>query len=230
MEPWLTADALSAPPGQEGQPTTSKDFAKHPKSREAGWWFKDSLSLNHHPVCAVIGGFAAFSQGAARPSWPGGADKARLSAKDQGGLKCGNSARIEDIVARPSLARWRENRTGRADRYPSQPRNRGRQDPACRREHPPEYPPGPTIDLQDYLILPGLINSHDHLEFNLFPRLGHGPYTRCGLGARHLSAGAFTAAGALCRSQNSPLMVGRRQESTVRRDYRLPPQSLRSRF
>ncbi|HXE12471.1 MAG TPA: amidohydrolase family protein [Bryobacteraceae bacterium] len=26
------------------------------------------------------------------------------------------------------------------------------------------------------MILPGLINAHDHLEFNLFPRLGNGPY------------------------------------------------------
>lgn len=33
-----------------------------------------------------------------------------------------------------------------------------------------------TIDLTGYLILPGLINAHDHLEFGLFPRLGHGPY------------------------------------------------------
>jgi cytosine/adenosine deaminase-related metal-dependent hydrolase/ubiquinone/menaquinone biosynthesis C-methylase UbiE len=29
-----------------------------------------------------------------------------------------------------------------------------------------------TLDLQDYVLLPGLINSHDHLEFGLFPRLG----------------------------------------------------------
>jgi cytosine/adenosine deaminase-related metal-dependent hydrolase len=35
---------------------------------------------------------------------------------------------------------------------------------------------GPELDLEGYLILPGLINSHDHLEFNLFPRLGRGPY------------------------------------------------------
>ncbi|MGH9470855.1 MAG: amidohydrolase family protein, partial [Terriglobia bacterium] len=33
-----------------------------------------------------------------------------------------------------------------------------------------------TVDLTGYMILPGLINAHDHLEFSLFPRLGHGPY------------------------------------------------------
>jgi cytosine/adenosine deaminase-related metal-dependent hydrolase len=32
------------------------------------------------------------------------------------------------------------------------------------------------LDLSGYLILPGLINAHDHLEFNLFPRLGLGAY------------------------------------------------------
>jgi cytosine/adenosine deaminase-related metal-dependent hydrolase len=35
---------------------------------------------------------------------------------------------------------------------------------------------GNRIDLRGCLILPGLINGHDHLEFNLFPRLGNGPY------------------------------------------------------
>jgi cytosine/adenosine deaminase-related metal-dependent hydrolase/ubiquinone/menaquinone biosynthesis C-methylase UbiE len=32
------------------------------------------------------------------------------------------------------------------------------------------------IDLQGYLLLPGLINAHDHLEFGLFPNIGSGPY------------------------------------------------------
>ena len=32
------------------------------------------------------------------------------------------------------------------------------------------------LDLSGFLILPGLINSHDHLDLNLFPRLGRGPY------------------------------------------------------
>ncbi|MFI5096453.1 MAG: methyltransferase domain-containing protein [Candidatus Acidiferrales bacterium] len=38
---------------------------------------------------------------------------------------------------------------------------------------------GSTIDLQGYLLLPGLVNAHDHLEFALFPRLGTGGYANC---------------------------------------------------
>lgn len=33
-----------------------------------------------------------------------------------------------------------------------------------------------TIDLQGTLVFPGLINSHDHLEFNCYDQLGSGPY------------------------------------------------------
>jgi hypothetical protein len=33
-----------------------------------------------------------------------------------------------------------------------------------------------AIDLRGYLLLPGLINAHDHLEFALYPRLADGPY------------------------------------------------------
>ena len=39
-----------------------------------------------------------------------------------------------------------------------------------------EPAPGTDVDLQGYLVLPGLINAHDHLEFALFPRLGKGGY------------------------------------------------------
>ena len=35
---------------------------------------------------------------------------------------------------------------------------------------------GDIIDLSGYLLLPGLINAHDHLEFSLFPNIGNGPY------------------------------------------------------
>ncbi|MFL6450139.1 MAG: amidohydrolase family protein [Bryobacteraceae bacterium] len=34
----------------------------------------------------------------------------------------------------------------------------------------------PKLNLNGFMILPGLVNAHDHLEFNLFPRLGRGPY------------------------------------------------------
>lgn len=33
-----------------------------------------------------------------------------------------------------------------------------------------------SVDLQGQCVIPGLINAHDHLEFNLFPPLGNPPY------------------------------------------------------
>jgi cytosine/adenosine deaminase-related metal-dependent hydrolase len=34
-----------------------------------------------------------------------------------------------------------------------------------------------VVPLNGLCVIPGLINSHDHLEFNLFSRLGHPPYS-----------------------------------------------------
>ena len=35
---------------------------------------------------------------------------------------------------------------------------------------------GPVIDVGGAIVFPGLVNSHDHLEFDLYPPLGRGPY------------------------------------------------------
>ncbi len=47
-------------------------------------------------------------------------------------------------------------------------------------KHPSSLPPAgsscPRIDLSGFLLMPGLVNAHDHLEFALFPRLANPPY------------------------------------------------------
>jgi cytosine/adenosine deaminase-related metal-dependent hydrolase len=45
---------------------------------------------------------------------------------------------------------------------------------------------GDAIDLSGLMILPGLINAHDHLEFSLFPRLGQGPWHDARVWARDI--------------------------------------------
>ena len=46
--------------------------------------------------------------------------------------------------------------------------------------------PRKVLDLDGHILLPGLVNAHDHLEFNLFPKLGHGHYQNSGDWARDI--------------------------------------------
>ena len=50
----------------------------------------------------------------------------------------------------------------------------------------PAAPAAGVIPLEGCLLLPGLVNAHDHLEFSLFPRLGQGPFPNARAWAQHV--------------------------------------------
>ncbi len=61
-----------------------------------------------------------------------------------------------------------------------------RRDVAISRGRIATHSRGPEIDVTGHMILPGLINAHDHLSFNLFPLLGRPPYANATEWARDI--------------------------------------------
>src|ERR1700744_199967 len=44
----------------------------------------------------------------------------------------------------------------------------------------------PVLTLKDAIVFPGLINSHEHLDFNLFPQLGDRTYANYTQWGKHI--------------------------------------------
>jgi cytosine/adenosine deaminase-related metal-dependent hydrolase/ubiquinone/menaquinone biosynthesis C-methylase UbiE len=58
-----------------------------------------------------------------------------------------------------------------------------------------------SLRLDGYLLLPGLINAHDHLEFGLYPNLGRGSYADCAEWARDIQENESAI---ICKHQSIP--------------------------
>ncbi len=71
------------------------------------------------------------------------------------------------------------------------------------REQPNPLSAG-ILDLSGYLLLPGLINAHEHLEFALFPNLGAGPYENAAEWAQDIH---LNNASLIARHRNVPQCV-----------------------
>jgi cytosine/adenosine deaminase-related metal-dependent hydrolase/ubiquinone/menaquinone biosynthesis C-methylase UbiE len=75
---------------------------------------------------------------------------------------------------------------------------------AMSRPRRPVSPAMSILDLPGYLLLPGLINAHDHLEFGLFPNLGTGPYQNAVEWAKEIHR---TQASVIARHRKTPKAV-----------------------
>jgi cytosine/adenosine deaminase-related metal-dependent hydrolase/ubiquinone/menaquinone biosynthesis C-methylase UbiE len=64
--------------------------------------------------------------------------------------------------------------------------------------------PGPEIDLSGYLVMPGFVNAHDHLEFALFPRMASPPYPNASAWARDIQ---HTFANVIAKHRSVPRSV-----------------------